>query len=103
LFICAIYSTLKILSGAAAFNDFLNGLLDLIPVISIDSRHLHVEILLNLVELSPALLVVDEADAHTHAAKPACTSDTVKISLWVASALLVFWHVLVVHSLVGFR
>jgi hypothetical protein len=99
LFTCPTHLIFKILPGAAAFNDFFDGLLDIIPVASINSCHLHVEIFLNLIELSPALLVVDEADAHTYAAKSACTTDTVEVGLWVAPALLVFWHVLVVHSL----
>lgn len=71
----------KIGLGAGVLDGLLDDILDLVPVVSVHTFDVAVEVLLDLPEHIPLLAVRHKRDGNTNAAETASTTDTVQISL----------------------
>ena len=77
-----------------ALDDLLDSLFHEIPIFGLDFEHSDVEVLRDIHELFPALLVIDKGDGDTNATKSPSAADTMQIGLWVWLTTAVIGHVL---------
>lgn len=73
----------KVCLGSRVFNCLFDNVFDFVPVVSVDTFDLAVEMLLDLAKHFPFVTTGDERDGHTDATKTARAADTVQISLVV--------------------
>ena len=80
--------------GPGTLDDLFHGLFYQVPVRCIDTDHLNLVVVLDVLEHLPARLVVNEADGYTDSSKSAGTAYSVEIGLRVWDAATVVWDIL---------
>jgi len=76
---------LEVLACTGALNDLADRLLQFIPIIGCDLRHLGTEVLLNLHQHLPITPTADERHSHTDTSETSSSADTVEVRLGISS------------------
>ncbi len=89
-----VLGSLEVCPGTRALDDFLDNLLDLVPIIVWKSRHLNSKVFLDLLDHLVAKISSDQADRDAHTSETPGTTNSMKISLRVSIAAIVVRKVL---------
>jgi len=83
---------LKIGTSTAGFDNCLDNVLGLIPIVLIQSNKVDVVMLSDLGECIETLSVEDEGDTDTYTSESSRTADTVKVGFWIWGIVHASFH-----------
>ena len=95
LFINYSHSSLEVSTSTRALENFLDLVLDTIPVSVVKAFQGDVEVIRDLAKILEALVAVNQADRDTDTSEAASTPDTVQIRLRIRLVVHVQWYILV--------